>query len=214
MRVVLAGATGLIGTALAPKLLAAGHDLHRLQRRASGGAGEEHVAPSSDWPAVIRRLRPEVAISAIGTTMRKAGSQAGFRTVDLALVTCFAAAARDAGATHMVAVSSVGADLHSRNFYLRVKGEMEEALKALGFQRFDAFRPGLLRGVRGGDRRLGERIGIAVSPLTNLLLRGPLDRFAAIDSEMVADAIVQALNLEIAGFHIHHNRDIRRLAGA
>ena len=86
----------------------------------------------------------------------------------------------------MVTVSSVGADPGSGNFYLRIKGEMESALEALGFERLDILRPGLLRGPRGGDRRPGERIGIALSPLVNLVLRGRLDRFAAIDADVVA----------------------------
>jgi uncharacterized protein YbjT (DUF2867 family) len=96
-------------------------------------------------------------------------------------VLAFGRAAKAAGAGHMLTISSVGADAGSSNFYLRVKGEMEEQLAALGFTRLDILRPGLLRGKRGGERRIGERIGILVSPVANLFLRGPLDRYAAID---------------------------------
>jgi uncharacterized protein YbjT (DUF2867 family) len=145
--------------------------------------------------------------------MRAAGSEAGFRTVDLDTVVAFAAAVRRAGARHMVTVSSVGADAQSRNFYLRTKGEMEQALEAMGFDRLDILRPGLLRGERGADRRLGERIGILLSPAVNLVLRGRLDRFAAIDAGLVASAIEACLASAEPGIFRHDNRSIRRLAG-
>jgi uncharacterized protein YbjT (DUF2867 family) len=212
VRIALIGGTGLVGGLLAARL-AEGHELHRLQRRAGAGAGEAHVADPADWPAIVAALRPEAAISALGTTIRKAGSQAAFRAVDLDIVAAFARAAREAGATRMIAISSVGADPASRVFYLRTKSEMEAALADLGFDRLDLFRPGLLRGERGGDRRVGERVAIALSPLAGLALRGPLDRFAAIDAATVADAIAATLRLPRAGAHVHHNRDIRRLAG-
>ncbi|TFI57950.1 NAD-dependent epimerase/dehydratase family protein [Sphingomonas parva] len=213
MRIALVGGTGLIGALLAERLVAEGHELHRIQRRAAGRAGEEHVAPAERWGALTEQLAPEAAISTLGTTIRKAGSQAEFRRVDFGLVTEFARAAQRAGTRRMVSVSSVGADPGSRNFYLRTKGEMERLLAGLGFARLDLFRPGLLRGERAGDRRVGERIGLALSPAANLLLRGPLNRFAAIDAMIVADAIVAALALPPDGTHIHHNRAIRALAG-
>jgi uncharacterized protein YbjT (DUF2867 family) len=89
---------------------------------------------------------------------------------------------------------------------------MEAALEALGFERLDILRPGLLRGERGGERRLGERIGIALSPAVNLVLRGSLDRFAAIDADRVAAAIAGALRQAEPGTFRHENRAIGRLA--
>jgi uncharacterized protein YbjT (DUF2867 family) len=153
-------------------------------------------------------------VSALGTTMRAAGSQAAFAAVDLDSVVAFAEAARRAGARQMVTVSSVGADPRSRNFYLRIKGEMERALEDLGFDRLDIFRPGLLRGQRGGERRLGERVGIALSPLVNLALRGRLDRFAPIDAERVAAAIAACLGEAQPGTFRHDNRHIRELSAS
>ena len=168
--------------------------------------------PPGRWPALAAASGAEVLVSALGTTMRQAGSQAAFRAVDHDMVVAVAAAARSAGAAHMIAVSSVGADPRSRNFYLRTKSEMEQALGDLRFDRLDLVRPGLLRGPRGGERRLGERIGILLSPLVNLALRGPLDRFAAIDAAVVADAIAALVGTEPPGRFRHHNRDLHRLA--
>jgi uncharacterized protein YbjT (DUF2867 family) len=217
MRLVTIGATGLVGAGLADRWLAGtdGPEIHAVLRRPSGRSHprwHEHVASVAEWPAIVGGLGAEAAVSTLGTTMRAAGSEAAFRAVDLDAVVAFAEAARRAGARRMATVSSVGADPRSGNFYLRIKGEMERALATLGFDRLDIFRPGLLRGERGSERRLGERAGIALSPLTNLLLRGPLDRFAAIDADIVAAAIAASLRLEEAGTSCHDNRAIRRLA--
>ena len=213
MRVVLIGATGLIGSKLTRLLVEDGSvELHTVVRRASGCGSNEHVAPPADWPEVVQGIGADAAVSALGTTMRAAGSEAAFQAVDFDMVSAFARAARAAGARQMVTVSSVGADVGSRNFYLRLKGELEGALAEMGFDRVDIFRPGLLRGKRGGERRIGERIGIAISPVANLFLQGPLERFAAIDAELVAAAVAASLRESAPGVHIHENRAIRRLA--
>ena len=215
MHVAVIGSTGLVGGLLMRRLLAAGHEVHALQRRASKDSHpnlHEHVAPIEDWPPLAASLPVEVAVSALGTTMRKAGSEAAFRRVDHDAVIAFARAAHRAGARRMILVSSVGADPASSNFYLRLKGEVEKTLAKIGFDRLDILRPGLLRGPRGADRRLGERLGILASPLVNLLLRGSLDRYAAIDADIVAAAATALLARKEHGVFVHHNRDLRRLA--
>jgi uncharacterized protein YbjT (DUF2867 family) len=217
VRIALVGATGLVGSLLADLLLEReeGPEVHALVRRPTGRSHErwqESVAPSGRWPELVGALAPDAAVSALGTTMRAAGSQSAFRAIDFDAVLGLAAAARQAGARRMVTVSSVGADAASRNFYLRTKGEMEAALRALGFERLDILRPGLLRGPRGGERRTGERIGIVLSPIANLFLQGPLDRYAAIDAVTVAAAAQACLSLPAPGTFVHDNRAIRRLA--
>ncbi|MGZ8305805.1 MAG: NAD(P)H-binding protein, partial [Allosphingosinicella sp.] len=191
MRVAMIGATGLVGSLAVRRLLARDCTVEALLRRPSGlvhPGWSENVASPGKWPEIAASFEAEAAVSALGTTMRLAGSRAAFRAVDVDLVVAFARAAA-AGARRMVTVSSVGADRSSANFYLRTKGEMESALEGMGFERLDILRPGLLRGPRGGDRRPGERIAIALSPIVNLALRGGLDRYAAIDSDRVAAAI-------------------------
>jgi uncharacterized protein YbjT (DUF2867 family) len=215
MRIAMIGATGLVGSLALRRLAAEGHDIDVLLRRPSGivrPGWTEHVASAAQWPGIVAGLEPDAAVSALGTTMRKAGSQAAFRAVDFDIVVGFARAAAAAGTRRVVTVSSVGADRVSANFYLRIKGEMEAALEERGFERLDILRPGLLRGPRGGDRRLGERVGIALSPVVNLFLRGQLDRFAAIDAYVVAGAVAGALRQAEPGVFRHENREIRQLA--
>ena len=163
-QIVLAGASGLIGSKVVSLLPGGGFEVHVLSRRKLERMPTgvlQHIADPVEWPAQIAGLKPTVAISCLGTTWNKSGkNEAAFRAVDLKLVLAFAAAARKAGARHMISVSSVGASAKSAGFYLRTKGEMENGLKQLGFQRLDILRPGLLIGERGGERRLGERIEI------------------------------------------------------
>ena len=214
MRILLIGSTGLIGRHLADRMLERGHEVHALLRRTAereAPGWREIVAPASEWPALVRRIRGDVAISALGTTMRAAGSRQGFRAVDHDLVVDFATAARAAGVSHMVLVSSVGASSGSRNFYLRVKGEVEARLDEIGFDRLDIVRPGLLKGDRGADRRFKERIAIAASPLVDLVLRGPLDRYGSIRASQVANALARLAEQDGRGTFIHENRALRAL---
>jgi uncharacterized protein YbjT (DUF2867 family) len=215
MRVAMIGATGLVGSLALGRLLEQGFEVDAVLRRPSGTAHpalREHVAGPEKWVGIVAGLKPDAVVSALGTTMRKAGSKAAFRSVDLDAVAAFARAAKAAGARRMVTVSSVGADSGSANFYLGVKGEMEAALEGIGFERLDILQPGLLRGPRGGDRRPGERIAIALSPAVNLVLRGRLDRFAAIDADVVAAAVAGALRQAAPGVFRHENRAIKALA--
>ena len=212
MRVAMIGATGLTGRALAP-LISASHQLHLLGRRASGFDGRETIAAAEDWPAHLGSEPLDLAISALGTTWAKAGSWSAFEAVDHDAVLGFARAARAVGARQFITISSVGAERGSRNSYLALKGRVEGALAEIGFDRLDIMRPGLLRGPRGSDRRRGERLGILVSPLVNLVLRGPLDHFAAIDAATVAAAIAALVGARANGVFIHHNREINRMAG-
>jgi uncharacterized protein YbjT (DUF2867 family) len=85
----------------------------------------------------------------------------------------------------------VGADARSRNFYLHVKGETEEAVSALPFRAVHIFRPSLLLGERE-EARPAERAGAAAAPWLNLLLRGGLKKYRAISAETVARAMAAA----------------------
>lgn len=208
MRVALIGATGLIGSRLMPLL--GEHELVVLTRRPAGLAGvTEMIAPAQAWPALLAGERIDAAVSALGSTWRKAKSWEAFEAVDRHAVVAFARAARSAGARQMVSVSAAGADAGSPIEYLALKGRADADLEALGFDRLDLVRPGLLRGPRGADRRLKERLGIALSPITNLIVP---DRFAAIDALRVAAAMAALLGAGGQGTFIHENREIRLLA--
>ena len=214
-QLILAGASGLIGSKVVNLL--DGYDVHVFTRRILDGMPSEttqHVAETAEWADRIAGLKPDVAISCLGTTWNKSGkSEAAFRAVDLELVLAFAAATQQAGARHMISVSSVGASAKSAGFYLRTKGEAEDRLRQLGFERLDILRPGLLVGERRGERRLGERVGIMLSPLTDALLHGSLRRYRSIDSGTVARAIANLAASGGQGTFVHENDAIAALGG-
>ena len=205
MKIVLFGSSGLVGGLLVPML--AGHDLTLVGRRASGLAGER-VAEVAAWPDVVGELRPDIVISTLGTTIAKAGSREAFAAIDHDAVVAIASAGKAAGARQFLMVSSVGASGSSANFYLATKSRAEASVTALGYDRLDIFRPGLLVGERGGDPRFGERLGILLSPFTNALTPRGFDRYRAIAATDVAAAMARAVGMARMGVHIHHNREM------
>jgi uncharacterized protein YbjT (DUF2867 family) len=211
--VLIVGATGLIGRAVIERF--GSNPVTVLARREVEGLAAQHkqlVAPPERWPDMIAAEKPAVLISCLGTTIRQAGSQAAFRAVDHDLVLAAARGARAGGTSHMISVSSVGAAAKSGNFYLRTKGETEDDLRALGFDRLDLIRPGLLRGDRPGPQRLGEGIATIAAPLTDALLHGSFRRYRSISGYSVAAAIVALAGQGGSGVHIHENDAIRALA--
>ena len=210
MRVSVAGGTGLVGGHL---LGVIPHDgLTVLARRAFdpplSASSKQCIAQPKDWAAMVRDHKPDVFISALGTTIRQAGSQAAFRAVDHDLVLELAKAAKDAGARQFIIVSSVGASAASSNFYLKTKGQAEDGVRAMGFLRVDILRPGLLRGDRQGPPRIGERFAAALSPVTDLLTLRAFDRYRSIAAADVAAAIARCLGAAPEGTFIHHNREM------
>lgn len=159
-RVLMAGATGLVGQAT-------------LQRALASTAVSEVVAPTRrPLPAHPKLLNPVVDFDALpgdaawwqvdavacalGTTIRDAGSREAFRRVDHDYCLAIARHAHAHGAQAFALVSALGADPASRLFYSRTKGEVEQALGRIGFDSMTLLRPGLLGG-RRTQHRAGER---------------------------------------------------------
>ncbi len=213
LRICLVGATGFTGWTLI------GRAIGRTDVRLIGMA-RRHVempkgarmvmvvADPSEWPDAIPSTNTKVMVCALGTTWRKADKdEATFRAVDHDLVLECARAAKAAGIDHLVFVSSAGADVNARNFYLRVKGETEEALIKLRFRRLDILRPGLLRGHRA-ELRLLERIAMWFSPLIDPLLNGKYRKFRSIRIEVLADAILALAKEKAGGRFVHEHEAI------
>ncbi len=148
---------------------------------------------------------------AIGATIRKAGSQQAFRQVDLDLPLSVATAALDAGARQCLLVSAIGADPDSGNFYLRTKGELEQALSKLPFMALHIFRPSLLLGPRQ-EFRLGEAVMTPVARLLQYAMVGGLTKYRPIAAETVARAMVAAAKLQTTGIHVYGYSEIKKLA--
>ena len=224
--VILVGATGMIGRAVMAR--AVGQDsirLHAIARREvplpAGARMEMLLADPARWPEAIAAsgagsdlaTSADCIVIALGTTIAAVGGdKAAFRAVDHDLVLACARAAKQSGIRQAIVVSSVGANAGARNFYLSVKGEIEDALAKLHFTRLDVLRPGLLRGHREGPLRAGERIGMIASPLMDMALHGKARRYRSIRATTVADAALALVGARPDGRFVHEHDQLLRAA--
>lgn len=214
MRVLLIGGSGLVGRALAERLAVRPDVRLDLLLRHQPQAVDATVFANASLTAALESWQAacsgcDVFVSALGTTRRMAGSIEAFARIDRDLVMQVARAARAGGARQAVIVSSVGADARSRNAYLRIKGELEQGIAALGFERCDILQPGLLLGARPGQAaRPGERFGQWLAPFVNPFLLGPLARYRAIDATIVASVASARIGSAGVGVHRHVGREL------
>lgn len=130
---------------------------------------------------------------ALGTTLKKAGSKAAQYRIDCEYPYEIGKIARENGVKRYLLVSSIGADAHSSNFYLRTKGDLEEKIKSLGFEAFVSARPSFLLGDRS-EFRLGEKIGIVIAGVLNPLMIGGLRKYRGIAAAQVARILIHYAN--------------------
>lgn len=194
-KALIVGATGLIGgyclqallgdpkygevTALARKPLPTSHP--KLRTIHAQFDNLEHA---------LAGIEAHDVFCCIGTTIKKAGSQEAFKKVDFTLVLTIAELMRAQGAEQFLVISSMGADKKSKVFYSRVKGEMESALKHVGYPCLRIVRPSLLLGPRK-EFRLGEKIGILLAPVLQPFLQGPLKKYRPVQAASVARFMVK-----------------------
>lgn len=207
MKAVVAGSTGFIGSILLAEL-EKDNDFTQVQV-----LSRRPIALSQKFEVLVgnlpeQTLQPtDVAFCALGTTIATAGSKQAFYNVDHNLVINFAQNAKQAGAKTFVLVSSVGANPNTSNYYLKVKGEVEKDLQALGFHSLIILRPSILMGERQ-EFRLGEFIGKSVAALINPLMRGSLSKYRGVHGKTVANAMVKLSKENLNGIHIIEGNDL------
>lgn len=222
--VLLAGATGLVGNAILQLCLADRSVAEvivptrrpikikhaKLRNIVTDLIDVESGEPSAALEDEITKLsggKIDAYISALGTTIKTAGSREAFISVDRDLVCRFAEIAKQQKAKQIIFVSSVGATRQTSNFYLRVKGETEDLLERMKLHRVDILRPGVLLGPRD-ESRTGEAIAQKLSFIYNLLLQGPLRRYRAISANTVAEAALTLLRKKEPGIFVHENAEM------
>jgi uncharacterized protein YbjT (DUF2867 family) len=155
----------------------------------------DRLADHPEW------FQVDKVFCALGTTIRQAGSQEAFRRVDYAYPLAIAKAARSRGARHFLLVSALGADARSSVFYNRVKGELEQAVQALGYPSLTIARPSMLVGDRKEPRfgeEVAKRIGWLLPP-----------RWRPVRASQVAAALVNAAHENAPGVQILENAALR-----
>lgn len=150
----------------------------------------------------------------IGTTQKKVkGDKELYRKVDFDIPVKAARFCKEAGCETFVIVSAVGANSHSKTFYLQLKGETEEALEAVGLRSLHIFQPAMLLGDRK-EYRLSEKLINGPMKLVSLLFTGSLRKYRSIHGKVVAAAMLNAAKAKKEGMVRYTYDQIKEAAGS
>jgi uncharacterized protein YbjT (DUF2867 family) len=228
LRVVMLGASGAVGHEVVKALYArsAVAKLTLLNRRpltdVSSAAIEEHIVDVLN-PQTYQHLLDghQAAVCTLGVGQPSAMSDAEFVRIDKDAVIGFARACKDAGVAHFELLSAVGADARSRSLYLRTKGELCDALVALGFERLSLFQPSM---ILTPTNRYGivQGLTLALWPKLEMLLRGSWRKYRGVAVETLGAAMAANLLTNTSGvewltwvdFHALVARDDANLGGS
>lgn len=212
---LVVGATGLVGSYLL-SLLVEDDFYTKVKVLARRKPDIEHpkieaiIHDFQDLQSIAPSLKSDDVYCCLGTTRRKAGSKEAFYKVDFHYPLEIAKITQQQGAVHFFLISSLGADVNSKIFYSRVKGEIEVAVSSIPFQSINIFRPSLLVGDRK-ERRLGESMAKWISYLFIFLFVGPFKKYRPIHAKTVAQGMLKIAKQELDGFYIFESEQIKRI---
>lgn len=215
-KAVLLGATGLVGGQLLKILLEseAYSQVVTITRKALPEHGKlkqvvvTHLDEMSEHKEVFTDASD--VFCCLGTTIKKAGSQAAFRKVDYDYPVLAAQLAKEFGAQRYLIVTAMGANASSKIFYSRVKGEAEAAIRALQLPAVSIMQPSLLLGERG-EVRFGEAIASWLSKPLAFLFSGPLLKARPIEARTVAAVMHRMAQMYLPGTHVYENDQLHKL---
>ena len=210
-QVTLFGATGLIGSYLLEFLLK-DSDIHLINVVGRNPFHLQHdkinniVIDFEDVSSISNSITgSEAVFVSIGTTMSKVnGDKIKYKSVDFDIIFNIANACKQKNINQFIYVSSLGANANSSNFYLRLKGEIDEAVAKLNLNSTSVFRPSVLLGKRN-EFRPGEKIMQFVMPLLDFMIPS---NSKAIKAEDVAKSMLNTTKNYKTGFHIYQHSQI------
>lgn len=207
---IIIGATGLVGGQLTNKLLNDDrYNLVKIFVRKPSGINhpklEEQIVDFDKLETWKNKITGDELFSAMGTTIKKAGSKDAQYKIDFTYQYECAKAASENGVGKYLIVSSSGANPKSGNFYLRMKGELDKKVSELSFQQLNIFRPSILAGKRK-ERRRGEEIGTSVLKFLAKIIP-PLRKYRPIEASIVAEAIIKTANRQSQNNLMIHELD-------
>jgi len=213
-QVTLFGATGLIGGYLLEFLLK-DSDIHLINLVGRKPFHLQHdkinniVIDFEDFSSILNSVSgSEIVFVSIGTTMSKVnGDKQKYKSIDFDIIFNIAKACKQKNVRQLIYVSSLGANSNSSNFYLRLKGEIDEAIAELNLNSTSVFRPSVLLGKRN-ESRPGEKILQFVMPLLDFMI--PSDS-KAIKAEDVAKSMLNNSKNYKSGFHIFQYNQIKNI---
>lgn len=146
-----------------------------------------------EWKDLVKG---DVAFSCLGTTLKAAGSKETQRKVDYDYQYNFAKVAKENNVEDFILVSSYGASPKSKIFYSRMKGELEESIKALHFNKLTIFQPGMLD--RKDTERTGEVLGGKIIKFANKF--GILTQQKPLPTDILAQAMINSSKIKSYGY--------------
>lgn len=209
---IVIGATGLVGNLITLKLLEDNryNKVKVLVRRSLNINNlklEEHIVDFDEIELWKNNLIGDELYSALGTTIKKAGSKEAQYKIDYSYQYEAASAASKNGVKIYLLISSAGANYKSSNFYLRMKGSLDEKVQQLSFKQIRIFRPSILVGYRN-ENRFGESLGIKIAGTITKIIPA-LKKYRPIDAAQVAEAMIKSANQTISDkIIIYHPEEI------
>jgi len=213
---LIAGATGMTGKQLLKKLIAC-NIYNKVIVLVRNHISIEHlkaevvVVDYDKLEDFASKLIADDVFCCMGTTIKKAKSKDAFRKVDYYYPVKLASLTQKNGATQFMVISSIGANSHSKIFYSKVKGLMENELQKTSFNTIRIFRPSLLLGERE-EFRFGEKMGIGLYKMFSWLFTGSLKRYKAIEANVVAQGMLNAAQLKDKGIFVYESDEINRMS--
>lgn len=192
---ILIGASGLIGSHVL-KLLLNDDNFDKVKifvrkkLAITNEKLEQFVTDFDDYDSFKQLVTGDIIFCCLGTTIKTAGSQPAFKKVDYEYPLAFAKAGKENGVKQYIIISSIGATINTSNFYLKTKGDIEQAIEQLNYSSFIILRPSMLLGKRE-EFRLGEKIGQVMMQLLSFMFIGSLKKYKAIHASVVAKAMVK-----------------------
>ena len=193
---IIAGSTGLVGNNILYQLCENNHNVVAICRKPISGLPSKATELIIDFESFLTNgslPACDHVFLCLGTTMKIAGNKNNFRRVDFDYPLGIAKKALESGAKKLTLISSGGADSSSKNFYLKTKGGLEDAIIDLGFDSVNIFRPGFLTGSGGRKRALSEKILMKLAKVLDLVLIGSAKKFRSINAEVLATKMVSTL---------------------
>lgn len=193
MKAIIIGATGLVGDLILKEVLKDDDfsEVRIFVRNPTGIVNpklKEIVSPLKDIPSLSSEVQGDVLFNALGTTIKKAGSQAEQQRIDRDMPVTFARIASENGVKMMLNISSIGANLNS-GFYLKTKAEMENGTEKFFSGAAFHFRPSFLTGKRK-EFRLAEKMILGIVKAMDLFLTGSSLKYRSMPADKLAKAMV------------------------
>ena len=211
--VTLFGGTGLIGSLLLDILIEDNnyHKINVVTRKPISLSHKKikiHIIDFSDSKSYSQTLRnSQIVFASIGTTQSKVkGNKESYRKIDFDIIYNIAKACKENDIENFSFVSSSGANIKSNNFYLNLKGEIENSILNLNLSSTSVFRPSLLLGKRK-EKRYGEKVAQLIMPCLSFLTPS---KYKPIRAELVAKSMVNISKSIQPGFKIYHYKEITK----